>query len=51
MSRQMDDVKATKDETIRMLEDAGNQLREKRAGDRIRDTSGEAVADPDSGQK
>jgi hypothetical protein len=51
MSRQIDDMRATKDETIRMLEDAENQLREKRAGDQIRDTSEEPAADPGSRQK
>jgi hypothetical protein len=51
MSRQMDDMKAANVEAIRMLENAENQLREKRAGDKVKDTSEDPAPDSNSRQK
>jgi hypothetical protein len=39
MSRQIDDLKATSDDTVRRAEDTERHLREKRADNEIRDTS------------
>ncbi len=51
MTRQIDDVKATTDDSVRMAEDAERQFREKRAGDQIRETTEEPHSHPTPRQK